>query len=141
MRFYLFVAFLILLACSGDYYQSYFERAACIKLPAGLSNVAHFTESDIAFTSHYTIPEDSIDGLSQELNLQPEPPEDWMPILFVEELPKSLHDIPEDGIILYCTGSNNWNSWDILLHLESCGMWVTVYYTDAGGDPPPRSNR
>ena len=141
MRFQLFAAFLLLLGCGGDYYQSYFERAASITLPKGLSNVVHFTESDIAFTSHYTIPADSLDTFTKQLFLQNEPPENWMPILFLEELPKPLDEIPEEGIILYCTGSNNWNSWDILLHRESCSMWVTVYYTDVARDSPYRSNR
>lgn len=140
MRFYLFAASLILIACSGDYYQSYFERAASIKFPSALSNVVHFTESDIAFTSHYTIQVDSLEAFAEQFTFQAELPEDWMPILFVEQLPQPWDDIPEDGIILYCTGSNNWNSWGILLHKRSCSMWVTVYFTDATGDPPHRSN-
>lgn len=128
--------FLILFwsACGGNYHQDYFERTACIELPAGISDVEHFTGSDIAFTSHYTIPADSLEVVIARLELLPVLPDDWQPILFTEELSAPWNDIPEDGLILYCTGTNNWNSWDILLHTESAGLWITVYYTDAAGE-------
>ena len=133
---YSFLTLLLLLACTEDYYQDFFERAACIELPSCVSNVEHFTESDIAFTSHYTIPADSVDIFAVQLNFQSEPPEDWTEILFTEELPVPWNDISEEGIILYCTGANNWNRWDILLHTDSGSLWVTMHYTDASGDPP-----
>ena len=130
------LALLFMLACGGDYHQNYFERVSGIKLPSGLSNIQHYTESDIAFTSHYTVPVDSAFIFASQFGFQNEPPVDWFSILFIEELSEPWNDIPEDGIILYCTGSNNRNRWDILMHPESGSMWVTVYYTDAGGDPP-----
>ncbi len=136
MRFLLIFVLLFMLACRGDYYQSYFERAASIELPTGLSNVQHFTESDIAFTSHYTIPTESALIFASELEFQREAPEEWMSILFIEELSEPWNDIPDDGIMLYCMGSNNWNRWDILMHPESGSIWLTMYYTDAAGDSP-----
>ena len=136
MRCLLLFALLLMLACTGDYYQSYFERTASIKLPPGLSNVQHFIESDLAFTSHYTISADSAWLSEFESGFQTEPPEEWMSILFIEELTEPWDDIPDDGIILYCTGTNNWNRWDILMHPESGSLWVTMYYTDVAGDPP-----
>ncbi|MCD4708366.1 MAG: hypothetical protein K8S62_11600 [Candidatus Sabulitectum sp.] len=123
-------------ACNRDYHQDYFERVACIELPAGVYDVEHFTGSDIAFSSHYTIPRDSIEELTVRLGLSSIPSDDWQPILFTEELSSPWDEIPLGGLVLYGSGASGWNSWDIILHTESASMWVTVYYTDASGDPP-----
>lgn len=123
--------------CGGDYHRKYLEDNAGIRLPGGVSNVVHCTCSDIAFTSHYTIPPDSIGAFASNACLRESPASTWDPVLFLEELPRPWNTIPESGSFLYGCGSSGWNSWDILLDAETGEMWVTMYYTDASGDQPP----
>lgn len=127
----------LLVGCvTGDYHMKYLEEQAGFKFPGGTTNVEHFTGSDLAFTSHYTIPSDSVYTFAGEAGLSVEQPCRWDPILFLEELPAPWDSIPDTGDFLYGFGSSGWNSWDILLDAGTGNMWVTVYYTDASGDPP-----
>ena len=121
---------------SKDYYRSYLEEQAGFSLPGNTSDEKHFTGSDLAFTSHYTIPLDSVYRFAGEAGLSVEPPDGWDPILFTEELPPPWNNIPELGSFLYGAGSSGWNSWDMLLNANTGDLWATVYYTDASGDPP-----
>lgn len=122
--------------CSGDYYRDYLEEQAGFTLPSNSTGEQHFTASDLAFTSHYTLPLDSVDAFAGEAGLAAEPPCRWDPILFAEELPSPWNTIPEEGSYLYGAGTSGWNSWDIVLNTVTGDMWVTVYYTDTSGDPP-----
>ncbi len=131
------VVMVIALGCvSGDYHMNYIEEHAGFTFPRGTKNVEHFTDSDLAFTSHFTVPLDSVYTFAGEAGLSVEKPCRWDPVLFLEELPSPWDSIPAEGSFLYGSGSSGWNSWDIILNAESGDMWVTMYYTDASGDPP-----
>ena len=135
--FHLLLLSLLFAGCFNDnYYRIYLEEQAGFTLPPNTSNEKHFTGSDLAFTSHYTIPLDSINIFAGEAGLSVEPPDGWDPILFTEELPPPWNNIPELGSFLYGAGSSGWNSWDMLLNANTGDLWATVYYTDASGDPP-----
>jgi len=122
--------------CSGgDYYRNYLEEQAGFTLPGNTSSEKHFTGSDLAFTSHYTIPPESVYAFAGEAGLTVVQPDGWDPIQFVEELPSPWNLIPEQGSFLYGAGSSGWNSWDIILNAKTGDLWSTVYYTDASGDP------
>jgi len=129
-------ACLMVAGCSDDYYREYLEKRAGFVLPDGVRNVEHFTGSDIAFTSHYTIPVDSIQVFAESAGLRSEPTDKWDPILFTEQLTGPWNIIPESGSFLYGTGTMGWNSWDLILEMETGDLWTTMYFTDASGDPP-----
>lgn len=127
---------ILAVGCGGDYYQSYLEEHAGFLLPDNTCNVVHFTGSDIAFTSHYTIPADSMAVFALRAGLRTEKPLGWTQILFTDELPPPWCSIPENGSFMYGTGRSNWNRWDILLDTDTGDLWATMYYTDASGDAP-----
>ncbi len=132
----IFAAAILLTGCSGDYHRDYLEDLLEVKLPCGTSNVEHFTGSDIAFTSHYTLPSGAVMEFASATGMLPEPPVDWgMPIL-TEELPAPWETIPDQGTFHYASGSSGWNRWDMILNEETGDLWTTVYYTDASGDHP-----
>lgn len=134
---YLIPICLLLSGCfKEDYYRSYLEEQAGFTLPQNTTNENHFIASDLAFTSHYTLPLDSVYSFSGRAGLSMNPPNSWDPILFTEELSPPWDLIPEQGSFLYGAGSSGWNSWDILLNADTGDLWATVYYTDASGDPP-----
>lgn len=134
--FWPLVAVLLFLGCAEDYHREYLEDLLMTDLPAGAFNVEHFTDSDLAFTSHYTLPEEAVHVFASEAGMVPAPPSNWESPILTEELSAPWQLIPEEGSFLYGAGTTGWNSWDMQIDENTGDLWVTVYYTDMSGDQP-----
>jgi len=122
----------------ADSSRDWFEETTGLNLPSRATNVVHFTEFEFAFTSHYSIPVENLDGFIEAAGLTREKPENWKPLFDPERLPAPWNEIPESDSIYYGTGANTFAAWDLLLDKNTQSLWTSIYYADYSGDLPDR---
>ncbi len=143
-RTLLFAVIAVFSAWSGwrllvrDSSRSYFVQHSGIHLPCGVTDTFHFKDFEFATTSHYTLPMNARAAFAQKNRFTTIPPGDLEPIFHLADLPLPWNQIPASGTLYYLTGADSFTAWDAVFHLESGGVWTSIYYADYSGDLPPR---